>query len=51
MPKKSRLTNRELDVMASMLVAQLVNERNVSVDELERIRALLHERLATAGRK
>jgi predicted transcriptional regulator len=31
---------------ASMLVAQLVRERNVPVKELERMRKLLDERLA-----
>ena len=46
-----RIVDKVFHGSASMLVAQLVNERNVSVDELERIRALLDERLARAGRK
>ena len=46
-----RIVDKVFHGSASMLVAQLVNERNVSVEELERIRALLDERLARAGRK
>jgi predicted transcriptional regulator len=47
----SRIVDKVFHGSASMLVAQLVNERNVPVEELERIRTLLDERLKKAGRK
>jgi predicted transcriptional regulator len=47
----SRIVEKVFQGSASMLVAQLVKERNVSVEELERIRELLDERLRKAGRK
>jgi predicted transcriptional regulator len=42
----SQMVDKVFQGSASMLVAQLVRERNVPVKELERMRALLDERLA-----
>lgn len=42
----SQVVDKVFQGSASMLVAQLVRERNVPVKELERMRALLDERLA-----
>jgi BlaI family penicillinase repressor len=46
-----RIVDKVFHGSASMLVAQLVSERDVPVEELKRIRALLDERLAKASRK
>lgn len=46
-----RIVDKVFHGSASMLVAQLVSERDVPVEELERIRTLLDERLGKKGRK
>jgi BlaI family penicillinase repressor len=46
----SRIVDRVFDGSATMLLAQLVSERKVPAAELERMRALLDERLAEEER-
>jgi predicted transcriptional regulator len=44
-----RIVDKVFHGSASMLVAQLVEERSLAVDELKAMRELLDERLAKAG--
>ena len=47
----SKLVDKVFHGSASMLVAQLVRDRDVPPDELRRIRAMLDERIAKERRK
>ena len=46
-----RIVDKVFHGSAAMLVAQLVEERKLSVEELKELRGLLNERLAKAGKR